>query len=72
MRAVDEEGRPTLARPFTGEVNQKVPEKALAIPLQFMLDLNRAGKFTIQLKATDKSTGQTVGLSLPLAVLKTK
>jgi hypothetical protein len=72
LRVLDDQGRPTLSRPFVGEINDKVPERALAVPLQFLLDLNRAGNFTIELKATDKSSNETASLSLPLTVVKTK
>jgi hypothetical protein len=68
----DENGRPTMAKPFMGDVNQNIPSHALALPMQFLLELNRAGKFTIDLTATDKVTGKTTSLSLPLNVMKTK
>jgi hypothetical protein len=72
MRILDENGRPTLAKPFMGEISKEVPEKALSVPMQFMIELNRPGKFTVELKATDKVTGQTATLSYPLDVLKLK
>ena len=72
LRVLDDTGRPTLAQPLTGEVREKVPDKALAVPMQFLLDLNRPGKFTLELKATDKSSGDSATISLPLTVLKTK
>jgi hypothetical protein len=72
MRVLDEEGRPTVAQPFAGRVAKDVPAKALALPMQFMLNLNRAGKFTVQLDATDKVSGQSAALSLPLVVAKIK
>jgi hypothetical protein len=72
LRVLDESGRPTLPQPFTGEVREKVPEKALGVPMQFLLDLNRPGKFTIELKAMDKSSGESATLALPLTVMKTK
>jgi len=72
MRVLDENGKPTVEKPFTGEVNKDVPKNAQAVPMQFMLDLNRAGKFTVELKATDKTSGKTATLSFPLTVLKMK
>jgi hypothetical protein len=71
MRVLNENGQPTVAKPFVGVVND-APNGAQAVPMQFALDLNRAGKFTVQLDATDKATGKTASLSLPLTVLKTK
>jgi hypothetical protein len=69
MTVLDENGRPT-AKPFVGEVNKDVPQNAPAIPLQFLLELNRAGKFTVQLKATDNASRKIANLSFPLTVLK--
>jgi hypothetical protein len=72
MTVLDDAGKPTLDKPFTGEVKKDVPKTAQSVPMQFMLDLNRAGKFTVQLKATDKVSGKTATLSLPLTVQKGK
>jgi hypothetical protein len=44
----------------------------LAIPLQFDVNLNRPGKFTVELVATDKVTGKQVKLQSPLNVMKSK
>lgn len=72
MNVLDDQGNPTLARPLSGEVNENAPPKVQSVPMQFVLDLNRAGKFTIELKATDKLSGKKATLSLPLTVLKVK
>jgi hypothetical protein len=70
LQIVDEAGRPTLARPLTGEVAKDVPDKARGVPMQFVLELNRAGKFTLELKATDRVSGKSASVSYPLAVVK--
>jgi hypothetical protein len=72
LNILDENGRPTMAKPFTGEVNQNIPANAMALPMQFLLELNRAGKYTVELTATDKVSGKTANLSFPLTVLKPK
>jgi hypothetical protein len=55
MTIRDDAGKPTLAKPFTGEANKNVPERFRKIlPMQFLLAVNRPGKFTIELKASDK------------------
>jgi hypothetical protein len=72
MRVLDENGQPALAKPSEGEVKQDVPEKALAVPLQFEVRLKDPGKYTIELKATDKVAGQSTTLSVPLIVAKAK
>jgi hypothetical protein len=72
LNVLDESGKPTMAKPFSGEVNQNVPAQAQALPLQFLLDLNQPGKFTVALTATDNVSGKTVNLSFPLVVSKSK
>jgi hypothetical protein len=68
----DDEGRETLPKPLSGAVTKDVPKKARGVPMQFMLELNRAGKFTVDLKAVDKVTGKQAKLSFPLTVLKAR
>jgi hypothetical protein len=72
LRILDEQGKPTVAKPFTGTINKDVHAKAPALPLQFHLYLNRAGKFTIEGKATDKVSGKTSRVSFPITVLPHK
>ena len=72
MRVLDENNRPTRAKPFTGELASETHASIRALPMQFSLDPNRSGKFTIEIKATDKTNGKTATLSLPLTVVKAK
>lgn len=72
MRIFDEDGKPTLPNPFTGEINDKVPEKAPALQGQFLISLNRPGKFRVDLKATDQVSKKTSEVSFPLAVISVK
>ncbi len=72
MRILDQTGRPTLATPYTGVVNKDIPAKALSVPMQFIVELNRPGQFTLELKATDKVTGQSATLSYTLKVRELK
>ena len=73
LRVLDESGKPTLAKSFVGEVTQDIPKNATSVPGQFLLELNRAGKFTVELKATCKVTGkETATLTFPITVLKAK
>jgi len=72
-RVLDENGKPTVAKPFAGDVSKDIPKSALSVPMQFLLELNRPGKFTVELKATCKVTGkESATLSFPITVLKTK
>jgi hypothetical protein len=68
LRIRDEEGRPTLERPFQGTVNKGVPAKAALLPVQFLVTLNRPGKFTLELQATDVKQGKKARLSFPITV----
>lgn len=65
MRVLDESGNP-VSKPSTGEISQDVPENAGLAFVQFALALNRPGKFTIELQATDRLSKKTAKVSLPL------
>ena len=48
-------------------------ERALGlVPRQFPLALNRPGKFTVELQATDRISKKTAKLSLPLTSVEQK
>lgn len=68
MRVLDEKSKPTLAKPATGEVDD-VPKNLPAVTMQFPVSLNRPGRFTVELKATDNVTKKTVTLTFPITVL---
>jgi hypothetical protein len=69
MQIKDESGNPTTAKPVAVEVNKDVPEGAPAVPMRLLLSLNRPGKFTVELTATDKVGNKTAKLSFPLTVV---
>ncbi len=68
LRVLDEAGKPTLAAPHTGAVEKDVAGTALSVPIQFLVSLNRPGKFTVELKATDKVSGKTDTRAFPITV----
>jgi hypothetical protein len=68
MRVLDEKGQPTLPKPFTDTVDKDVPDKTALVPFQFLVSLNRAGKFTLELKATDQVGKKTVTQTIPFQV----
>lgn len=68
LRIYDREGQPTTEKPMTGVVNKDVSAKSPALPVQFHLALNRAGKFTVELKATDETSGKSTVQRFPLTV----
>jgi hypothetical protein len=69
LRVLDDKGQPTLAKPFTGELGRDVPSKLTSLPVQFHVGLNRAGKFTVELKATDQLSKNAAVLAFPLTVV---
>jgi hypothetical protein len=69
MRVLDDKGQPTFAKPLTGTVNKDVPESVRIIPMHFGITLNRVGNFTVELVATDKISGKSAKVNLPLKVL---
>src|SRR5262245_10460471 len=67
LRIFDEAGKPTLQKEFSGTVND-VPENYKLIPMQFIINLNRAGKYKVELTATDLLSKKTVTHELPITV----
>lgn len=73
MRILDDKGQPTTAQPVADNITQELPADAVRIPLTFMLSLNRAGRFTVELTATDKNAGNTKStVTFPLTVIAQK
>jgi hypothetical protein len=68
LNILDENGKPTTAKPVTIKVDKDVPEAVAALPVRLLLSLNRPGKFTVELTATDRLSNKTATLSFPLAV----
>lgn len=68
LRVLDEEGKPALAKPSSGVIDQDVPQGTKSVPMQFELALHKAGKFTVELEAVDDVTGQKTSLSFPIRV----
>ena len=69
-RVLDEHNEPTRAEPFRGMVEHELPPGARALPVHFPVLLNRAGKFTAQIKATDEQSKKTATLTFPFTVVK--
>ena len=69
MAVMTKEGKPALAKPATITINNGVTAEESGIPLRFLLPMNRAGDFTVELKATDKITKATSKVLLPIKVL---
>jgi hypothetical protein len=75
---LDEDGKSTLIRPITMNIPKDLPEDVkaedirpeLGFPVQF--PLNRAGKFTIRVTATDELAKKTVKMDYKIWVLDPK
>jgi hypothetical protein len=68
MRILDEDGKPTLAKPETGTINRDVPAGDQLLGGQFPISVNRPGKFVVQLQTVDRVAGKTATLTFPLTV----
>jgi hypothetical protein len=68
LRIVDDKGKATIAQPLSGRV-QDVPADQMVVPLSFPLSLDHAGRFTLEVTATDQLSGKTATVSLPVRIL---
>jgi hypothetical protein len=71
MRVLDEREKATLNKPIAGSIVE-LPREFSFAPMQFWLPLNRAGKFTVKLKAIDVIGKKTAELSVPITVYDSK
>ena len=53
LSILDDSGKPTLPKPYMGDVKDIAEEYKDFVPFQFPLPLNRAGKFKVKFTATD-------------------
>jgi hypothetical protein len=72
MRILDENGKPTTAKPITGEARGSFPEDIKTLPMQFGISLTKEGRYTVELVATDKTTGKSAKVTLPLVAVTVK
>lgn len=68
LSVLDETGKPLGDKPLVGLVEKDVPAMIAALPGQFPLSLNRAGKFVVEVKATDNLSKKSAKLSFPITV----
>ena len=69
VRVLDDKGKPTAEKERASEVSKGVPADFLAVPMSFPLTLNRPGKFTVEVTATDATSNQRAKLSFPIKVI---
>jgi hypothetical protein len=68
LRILDQNSKPTQAKPLEAASSKDVPPGAALAPVQFLLALNRPGKFMVEITATDDVSRKTTTLTLPLTV----
>jgi hypothetical protein len=68
MRVLDDSGKPTLANAVTGAHPKGLPGDLSGLPMGFPLTLNRSGRFTVELQATDRISGKKATMSFPIVV----
>jgi hypothetical protein len=69
LRVLDDKGAPATGRSQTGKADRDIPADLKIIPMQFGLTLNRLGRFTVELTATDKLSGKSSRVSFPVLVV---
>jgi hypothetical protein len=69
MRVLDDKGNVVKGAKMVGEANSDVPASLQAVPMQFGITLNRAGRFTLELTATDVLGNATATVRYPVRVL---
>lgn len=70
LRILDEAGKPTIAKPAPVVAKETLEEGVVAIPIALVISLNRPGKFTVELDATDQTTNKKSQVSFPLTVVE--
>jgi hypothetical protein len=64
--------KPTTAKPAVQVFNKDIDEKQDYIDISYPVDLNRAGKFTIELIAKDRISGKSETVKFPVTVQEIK
>jgi hypothetical protein len=70
MVILDEEGNPTVPKPFLGGTAMVPDEFKTLIPMSYSIYLNRTGKFRVNLKVTDVVTGKEARETLAFEVVE--
>lgn len=70
MRILDDQGKPTLPDAYWGEAGKELPENLKVVPMQFHLSMNRPGKFTVELQATDEIAKKKTTFKFPIVVME--
>lgn len=68
----DENGKRTSMKSMEDNVNKEVPDDWVQVPMNFLLPLNRVGKFNVVLKAKDVLASKDAELTFPIVVTELK
>lgn len=68
VQAMDDKNQPTLPEPLKETVDSGIKEDDPGFVRQFPLFMNRAGKFTLKIKATDKVSQRVFTYDLPVTI----
>ena len=69
MRILDENGKPTMAKPIVGKINSGVKQGEKFLPAQFGITMNRPGRFTIELTSECAVCGKRSQIHYGIRVL---
>jgi hypothetical protein len=70
IRILDAKGKPTLSEPYKGDIKFDAKTAPGVVEMRpFEVDLNRAGKFKIEMKVTDNVARKSETMTLDLTVL---
>jgi hypothetical protein len=69
VAVLDANGNNKVFEAQRGEIEKNVPPEAKILSGRFVLSLNRPGKFLVEVTATDKTTGKTSRVALPIRVV---
>lgn len=70
LRVLDAANKPTTEKPLIFEKKSDVKEELNGIDWDLALPLNRAGRYTVELKAEDKLASKTYKITFPVVVLE--
>lgn len=69
LKIIDDQGKATQSQAQSGRVNADVPADLHVVPMQFGITLNRPGRFTVELTATDNLANKSETVSFPIRVV---
>jgi hypothetical protein len=68
LRIFDAANRPTLAKPIPAIVPKDLPPTEDLALVRYLVPFNREGNFTVEVKATDATSGKTAVVSFPIRI----